>query len=203
MTLDLGLMRDVGVLAEKGITESLREWEGPYGVTEVELHALLKRAISGDISGDIAPQVLTGLATGGSAMAANISTPFYLSDARFSIMAKTGVRAQSANQNQGATVSTQTLVAQAGSISEAVEHIAEALVARVSKMLQTPVSEIDPGRFLHSYGIDSLAAIEIVNWALKELKASLTVIDVMAGVPITTTARKIATRSALYQGPPA
>lgn len=96
VTLDLGLMRDVGVLAEKGITGNLAEWEEPYGIRETEFHALLKRAISGDITGDISPQILTGLATGGSAMAAGISPPFYLEDARFAIMAKTGLRAQRA-----------------------------------------------------------------------------------------------------------
>lgn len=199
VTLDLGLMRDVGVLAEKGITDSLREWEEPYGLRETEFHALLKRAITGDIAGDLAPQVLTGLATGGSAMAAGINTPFYLDDARFSIMAKTGVRSQSATQKQGITVSTHSLISQATSLQEATEHVTEALVNRVAKMLQTPSSEIDTSRFLHSYGIDSLVAIEIVNWALKELKATITVLDVMAGVPLTSTARKIASISALYQ----
>ena len=200
VTLDLGLMRDVGVLAEKGITGNLAEWEEPYGIRETEFHALLKRAISGDIAGDISPQVLTGLATGGSAMTAGISTPFYLEDSRFAIMAKTGVRAQSANQKKFTADSTQTLISQATSLQEATEHIIEALVNRVAKMLQTPTSEIDTSRFLHSYGIDSLVAIEIVNWALKELKATLTVIDVMAGVPMTTTAKKIASSSALCQG---
>lgn len=195
VALDLGLMRDVGVLAEKGITESLREWEIPYGIREVQFHALLKRAISGDSTGDISPQVLTGLATGGSAIAAGITMPFYLEDARFSIMAKTGVREQNTSQKQNTKASTRVLIQQATSLQEATEHVIEALVNRVAKMLQTPTSEIDTGRFLHSYGIDSLVAIEIVNWALKELKAVITVIDVMATVPMTTTARKIASSS--------
>ena len=67
-------------------------------------------------------------------------------------------------------------------------------------MLQTPTSEIDMSRPLHSYGIDSLVAIEIVNWALRELKATLTVIDVTAELPMATTAKKIASSSALCQG---
>ncbi|KAI4250707.1 MAG: hypothetical protein LQ352_005293 [Teloschistes flavicans] len=213
VTLDVGLMRQIGVLAEKGITESLREWEEAYGILEPELHALLKRCISGDMNGHVAPQVLTGLATGGSAIAAGIPLPFYLEDnARFSIMAKTEVRTQSAGGGGGSgggategigsgSSSTPALVAKAGSIQEASQHITEALVSRLAKMLQTPEKEIDPSRFLHTYGIDSLTAIEIVNWALRVLKASISVIDVMAGVPMTTTARKIAANSGLYQGP--
>lgn len=194
VTLDIGLMRDIGVLAEKGITDSLREWEEPYGIRATEFHALLQRAIAGDIAGNVPPQVLTGLATGGSAIAAGITTPFYLEDPRFSIMAKTGVRDQNSSGKEN-TLSTKAFISQATSLAEAAEHVLEALVNRVAKMLQTSSSEIDTGRFLHSYGIDSLVAIEIVNWALKEIKSNITVFDVMAAVPMTTTAHKMAARS--------
>ena len=204
VTIDLGIIRDVGVLAEKGITESLREWEKPFGIQEPELHALLKRVIGGDIKSDIAPQVVTGLATGGSAMIAGISTPYYLQDdARFSIMSRTGVRAQQGisgnSAGQDAGKSTQALLSTASSMQEATQIVTDALVRRVAKMLQTSESEIDPGAFLNSYGVDSLTAIEIVNWALKELKATVSVIDVTASVPITTTAGKITSSSALCQ----
>lgn len=194
VTLDIGLMRDIGVLAEKGITDSLRDWEEPYGIRATEFHALMQRAIAGDIVGNLPPQVLTGLATGGSAIAAGISTPFYLEDRRFSIMAMIGVRDQSAAGKEN-IVSTKALVAQSTSLAEAAGHVLEALVNRVAKMLQTASSEIDTDRYLHSYGIDSLVAIEIVNWALKEIKSNITVFDVMAGVPMTTTASKIAAKS--------
>ena len=207
VTLDVGIMRDVGVLAEKGMTDSLREWEKPFGILEFELHALLKRVIAGDIRGDIAPQILTGFATGGSALAAGISTPYYLQDdARFSIMSRAGVRAQKSSNSpasQNTAISTQTLLSKASSMQEAAQIVTDALVRRVAKMLQTPESEIDTGRFLNAYGVDSLTAIEIVNWALRELKATVSVIDVTASVPITTTAGKIASSSALYQEPSA
>jgi zearalenone synthase (highly reducing iterative type I polyketide synthase) len=196
VTLDLGIMRDVGVLAEKGMVETLREWEEPYGIRAHEFHALMERAVAGDINGDLAPQVLTGLATGGSAIAAGINTPFYLEDARFSIMMATGLGKQS-DTGKGDSVPTQVLIAQSTSLEEAAGYVTEALVNRVAKILQTSTSEIDSSRFLHSYGIDSLVAIEIVNWALKEIKSSITVFDVMAGIPITTTAAKIAFRSAV------
>ena len=203
VTIDVGIMRDVGVLAEKGMTDSLREWEKPFGILEFELHGLLKRVIAGDIRGGTAPQVLTGFATGGSAVAAAISTPYYLrDDARFSIMSRAGVRAQqssSSSASQKMAISTQTLLSKASSMQEATQIVTDALVRRVAKMLQTPESEIDTGRFLNAYGVDSLTAIEIVNWALRELKATVSVIDVTASVPITTTAGKIASSSALYQ----
>lgn len=197
VTLDIGLMRDIGVLAETGITESLRDWEMPYGIRENKFLDLLKVAINGDMFGTLSPQVITGLATGGSALAFGIPEPFYLSDSKFAILARTGVRERSKGQQPNDVNSLQALVAGSTSLAEASEHVSEALVNRVAKMLQTPSSEIDTRRPLHSYGIDSLVAIEIVNWALKELKAHITVFDIMAAVPTTVTATKIATASAL------
>ncbi|QGA19838.1 hypothetical protein EYB26_007533 [Talaromyces marneffei] len=199
LSLDLGIMRDIGVLAENGITESLREWEEPYGIRESEFSQFLKLAIAGDIAGTLDAQVVTGLATGGSVVSNNITEPFYLSDAKFAIMARMGLREQQQNSTMRANSVTDSvggLVAKSTSVAEAAEHVKTALIQRVAKMLQTQTSEIDTSRPLHSYGIDSLVAIEVVNWAFKELKATLTVFDIMAAVPIMTTAAKMAAGSA-------
>ncbi|KAI1307850.1 putative polyketide synthase [Xylaria venustula] len=199
LSLDVGLMRDIGVLAEKGITESLRDWEIPYGIRGTEFLELMRLVIAADSSNLASPQVMTGFATGGSALVHGIDKPFYLEDAKFSILAQTGVRKQLANGGGAGddAQSVQALVAGSTSPAQATEHVTTALVNRVSKMLQTPSTEIDTARPLHSYGIDSLVAIEIVNWALKELRSQITVFDIMAAVPITVTAGKIAAGSSL------
>lgn len=197
VTLDVGIMRDIGVLSQQGMTDGFRDWQEPYGLLEEELLRLAKMAIAGDMAGTIAPQVLTGLATGGSAIEAGIDPPWYLDDARFSIMAKTGVRASlGGGETKG---SIQSRLASADSVAAGAAVVLEALVSLVAKMLNTTSGEIDTFRFLHSYGIDSLTAIELINWALKECKARITVFDIMAAVPITVTAEKIAANSSLLQ----
>ena len=194
-TLDLGIMRDIGVLAENGITDSLREWEKPYGIRETEFHALMERAIAGDIACTISPQILAGFGTGGSAIAAGIEKPFYLDSARFSIMARTGVHGS--NSDTGASsIAPHTLISQAKSLDEAGSYVLKSLVDLIARMLQTSASEIDTSRFLHSFGIDSLGAIELINWALKEVKSVITTIDVLAGWPMTALSDKIAAKSA-------
>ena len=197
-TLDLGIMRDIGVLAETGITETLKDWELPYGIRETEFHALMELAVDGDVNGTSRPQIATGLATGGSAVAAGIDAPYYLDCKRFSNMALTGMRNQSAAAgSDSASVPTHTLIAAAESLEEASTATTTALVKQVAKMLQMPVEEIDLERFLHSYGIDSLVAIELMNWALKEFKTTVTVFDVLAGVPISTFANNLALKSSV------
>ncbi|GJC84089.1 highly reducing polyketide synthase cla2 [Colletotrichum liriopes] len=93
--------------------------------------------------------------------------------------------------------SIQMVLARVTDLDEASEAITQALVSRVAKMQQVALEEIDPSRFLHSYGVDSLVAIEIVNWALKEIKSKINVFDVMAGIPITALADNIARKSDL------
>ena len=196
-TLDLGIMREIGVLAEARMTDSLRDWEAPYGIDEAEFHALIERAIQGDMTATSPPQILTGLATGGSAVAAGIDTPFYLNNPRFSIMARTGLHDNGPAATGGDSTPAHVLVSQAKSLEGATVSVMDALVKRVAKMLQTPASEVDTARFLHSYGIDSLVAIEIVNWAFKEVKSNITVFDVLAGVPIAALCQKVAAKSAV------
>ena len=87
------------------------------------------------------------------------------------------------------------LISQAKTFQEAVGAVLDALVKQVARMLQTDPSEVDTDRFLHSYGFDSLVAVEIVNWVMKETKSTITVFDVLAGVPITTLCNRIAAKS--------
>jgi NADPH:quinone reductase-like Zn-dependent oxidoreductase/NADP-dependent 3-hydroxy acid dehydrogenase YdfG/aryl carrier-like protein len=197
VTIDVGIMRDVGVLAEQGMLDSLRDWEVPYGLCENDLSNIVKLAIAGDVSGTIPPQIVTGLATGGSAMAAGIDMPWYLDDAKFSIMARIGL-GKSAGGVSEQSISVQAQLPKAKSKADAADIVKEALVARVAKMLQTTTDEIDTDRSLYSYGVDSLIAIELVNWALKECKSRITVFDVMAAVPVYATAKKVALNSSLF-----
>ena len=201
-TVDLGIMRDIGVLAETGITDNLRDWEEPYGIRKPEFHALMELAIDGDIQGSSPAQIITGLATGGSAVVAGIDAPYYLDNAKFSIMALTGMKnAQgvSGASTELGSVPTHTLIGQSESLEDAASAVLVALVRQVSRMLQLPADEVDTGRFLHNYGIDSLLAIEVVNWALKDAKSTVNVFDVLSSIPMTALAGKIASKSSMLR----
>ena len=200
VTLDLGIMRDVGVIAEQGATDYLKEWEEPFGIRESQLHALFKRTITSQVAndGEIPPQILTGFATGGAAHAAAIRRPYYFDDAKFSILAKTGQAAQDGSVAAGGkAASLQDELAQAESLADAAKVVTDAMITKVAKSLQTSSSEIDPSRPLHSYGVDSLVAIEIRNWIFKDIKSNVSLFDVLSAVPISVLAEKIALKSTL------
>ncbi|KAK1573009.1 uncharacterized protein LY79DRAFT_641978 [Colletotrichum navitas] len=210
LTIDVPIMRGIGVLAESGGLESLREWEEPYGISEAEFHHVMNLAIRRDMGlerGQTDNQLILGIATGASAQTAGIPTPYYLeSEAKFSIMQKTDMAFLRGSQDKASTSSgeaenkresIQTVLSRAANLEEASDAITQMLVKRVAKMQRVTVEEVDASRFLHSYGVDSLVAIEIANWALREVKSKINVFDVMAGVPITALAEKIAGKSEL------
>lgn len=68
----------------------------------------------------------------------------------------------------------------AGGMGGLGRSLARILATHGAKMMDLSPSDLDTGRVLHSYGVDSLAAIDIVNWALRECQAGIAVFDVMA-----------------------
>lgn len=64
------------------------------------------------------------------------------------------------------------LAAESGS-EKAGEIILDALVHKIADMLQIPASEVDPSRPMYRYGVDSLVALEVRNWIMRELNTTL------------------------------
>lgn len=230
VTVDLGIMRDIGVIAERGVTGSLKEWEEPFGIRERELHLLMTTIITKELdtttssisslsssppfinvsSGCLAapspgtipipPQILTGFATGGTAQLAGINPPFYFSDPRFSHLALSGLSStlgSSALPNSPSHITDpSSLLKNLASLSLtdatlAAERLTIAIVARVAKSLQTEMSEIGSGKPLHTYGVDSLVAIEFANWIFREVGVQVTVFEVLEATPIVGFAEKV------------
>lgn len=57
------------------------------------------------------------------------------------------------------------------------------------------VDEIDAGRPVSSYGVDSLVAAELRTWFFRELEAEVSIFELLGGMPIIELARVAAERS--------
>ncbi|KAF4816576.1 Reducing polyketide synthase hmp8 [Colletotrichum siamense] len=207
VAVDLGVMRDVGVLAE-GNTESgvLGRWEEAVGIPEPIFHALIKSVVHGQKqeqnSEEAVPaQVVTGLGSADVWAAHRLPQPFYLSDPRFSPMAMATSTASSSDNNTeaAATVSIASQLAGVSSMQQAAEIVTDALSKRTAEILQMPASEVDPAQPLYRYGVDSLTAIEVRNWIARELKANMALLEIVSAVPIREFAAKIAEKSQLVK----
>ena len=199
VSIDLGIIRDTGIFAENEAVGPLANWAQSFGIREVQLHALIRRTIAGELGFEeqLPAQFVTGLATGGAFTAAGLQKPFYFSDPRFSILANGGQQAQETKPASDQPVSLGRKLANTTSADEADKLVLGALVDRVAKSLQTSSDEIDVEKPIHTYGVDSLVANEIVNWAYKGFNSEIASSDVLSSQAITELAKLMVRKSKL------
>nr|A0A6F9DXA0.1 RecName: Full=Partially reducing polyketide synthase men1; Short=R-PKS men1 [Menisporopsis theobromae]CAB3277415.1 Men1 [Menisporopsis theobromae] len=193
-TIDLGIVKGFGAVEEQGAVGHTLEWREPFGVDEDAVFALIKKALLGQMDKDgpgVPPQMINTVPTGGMVRESGVGQPYYFEDPRFAIMAAIGTRNADGADGQ-ASVALKEQLAQAESPEEAARLVSAAVAAKVAKLMQVGAEEIDAGKPLHAYGVDSLVAIEYVHWAKKEVAAEITVFDVMASVPISAFASDLA-----------
>ena len=200
VTVDLGIIRDVGVLAEKQGDHTLRLWEEHFGIREVELHKLLKVIIEEEVNHDASTartnaQIITGFATATDLRRVGLDDPYYFNEPRFSVLKNT-ISSQSGAKAAAPCNLLSASISQAETIESAAEVVANAIVDWLATKLQTSVTEIDPSRPVHSYGVDSLLAVEVTQWVFQRFRAAITVFELLSSVPITSLAENIAKKSA-------
>ncbi|RMZ67076.1 polyketide synthase [Pyrenophora seminiperda CCB06] len=181
ISLDLGLMLAVGFAAERQhITNSLRT-VGYEGIHEIEFHAMLDHFCNPNLplQDPTDTQIVTGVATPASLASRGLGEIFWMSkpifqglrqmDRQFSI--STTVREEGANYR--------VQIEQAASQQDAGHIIALALVKKLSAALNMPVADIEVEKPVYAYGVDSLVAVEIRYWFLKEFKAQIAVFEII------------------------
>lgn len=205
VSVNLGIMRDVGVLAETG-SHALKVWEKVLGIGEPAFHALMKSLINGQLRKrgareDEAPvQVCTGLGTADLLAIHRLASPAYFIDPRFGPLAVTSVSFTTGGASgEGAATSLASRLSEADPASASI-IITDALVKKTADVLRIPPSEVDPSRPLYQYGVDSLVALEVRNWITREMKATMALLDILAAVPMETFAAQIALKSKLVGG---
>jgi hypothetical protein len=81
----------------------------------------------------------------------------------------------------------------------AVDIICEDVVDKLAKLMIVPASDIDPGKPLSTYGVDSLVAVEVRNWMAKEMLVEVSVFEIMANVPMRQLAVDLAGKSRVLE----
>ncbi|KAI2478999.1 Polyketide synthase module protein [Pyrenophora tritici-repentis] len=200
VAINLGIMRDVGVLAEQGSTGKLALWEAALGIREKPFHALMKSIINRECKGEASPtQICTGLGTADVMKKFGLELPEHFSDPRFGPLNVLSIDATSSTNTDGSSVasSPSARLTTASTFHEAVSIITDALVHKTAEILLMPVSEVDPSRPMYRYGVDSLVALEVRNWITRELQANMALLEILAAVPMGEFAEKIAGKSKL------
>ncbi|KAJ5091914.1 polyketide synthase [Penicillium alfredii] len=190
VSVDLGLMLGIGLIAERGGHSNLQSWEA-VGINEPQFHSIMIAAMAGSFKRSTIPsQIISGLPTAGIVHRQRLEKPFYIDNPRFAILNKLDL--EGIESNEETTESLSFLLGQCKSLQDASEVTTAALCERLARGLQTAVGNIDASKPLHAYGVDSLMAVDIRAWALTEAQAEIALFDVLSGISIAGLARKIA-----------
>lgn len=195
VSVDLGLMLGIGMVAERGGHSNLQKLEA-VGIDEPQFHRIMTAAMAGKFKRSTIPsQIISGLPTGGIVYRDEFKfeKPSYFDDPRFAILNKMDV--EGVESDDDSAESLDSLLAQCKSLQDASEVTTTALCEKLARGLQTAAGNIDASKPLHAYGVDSLMAVDIRTWAMNEAQAEIALFDVLSATSISGLAKKIASIS--------
>ncbi|RHZ73806.1 hypothetical protein CDV55_100878 [Aspergillus turcosus] len=202
VSLDLGMVKSVGVVAEtKQLAEHLSRL-GLRPLEEDEVLRLIESAIRDPQRNVHLSQVTTGIPP--SFVRNNDSPSFWNRDIRFAALERAEDSGSSSpNPNGGAGVGThahtKALIAAATTFPDAIQRIQDAFIKKLADTFARPESEIDPALPLTAVGVDSLIAVELRNWLVSALEADCSIFDVMQSPSLAKLAEKVASKSRLVR----
>ncbi|KAJ5486451.1 hypothetical protein N7530_000751 [Penicillium desertorum] len=200
-SINLGSVSNVGWVAEN--RSSMRTHTATLFelLREEEVHATVDFLIRDRQDGGNASarsQLVLGLPTAEMCRQNGVPLPMYLNYSMFTHFRNT-VTVKSSEVSQQKSVSVAALLSAADGFEGAVVVVSDGIVERLASLLAIPCSELDAQRFGFG-GIDSLVAMEFRAWIVKELKAEVSLLDIMGAENIRALSEKIAGRSRLIAG---
>ncbi|KAI0391387.1 hypothetical protein F5Y17DRAFT_460850 [Xylariaceae sp. FL0594] len=185
VSLDVGWMTDVGIIAENKAYRQHRElMDDMQRVRSNDLLALLE--IYCDPSLPLLPlekhQLVVGIKTPAQRLAQGLSPilateqPLFLGFSQL----HDGAAALPEKSEENPAASFKNAPDKEGRVSVVVS----ALISWLARALSMSVDDIESSRPLSDYGVDSLMAVELRNWMSKDFKADLAVFEIMNGTSI-------------------
>ncbi|KAK2603263.1 hypothetical protein N8I77_009734 [Diaporthe amygdali] len=198
-SINLGWMGEIGFVAESDrakVPQVVRD--GVRDLKASQFFAIMEAAMSNDEAVSRGQPVL-GLATGGLIKHAGRDEPYWFRDARFSAMRVYDThQSKSENTTQianGADI--KSTLASAKTFEEAKGIVLSGLMAKLAKGLMMEIDDMDASRPINMYGVDSLVAVDIRAWALKEVQSVIHVSEILKSMPMADLAGKMAEASKL------
>ena len=191
-TIDIGVVQGVGYIAEN--TDRVAEFvtKANDSLSERELHALIKAAITNSHNPDY-QNTLTGFK-----LSPNNPLPVWGADPRFAHVVHDAQSLSSfTDVSVDKAVPVRQLLKTASSSASAVEIIVGSLIKKISNLLMITEEDVDSKKPIVAYGLDSLVAVEFRNWITYELEANVPLMVLMNSPSIEHLGGKIAAESRL------
>lgn len=199
IAIDIGWMRDIGIIAENIHYQQTRRHERDTKEVEGgELITLLEMCCD-----PVHPntslaknQVLIGARTPADALIQGEPVPPLLQRPLFSSFSQL-VGGERGTVNNRDTLSSAMLFRQATESEERTEILVKAISMKLARALDIAPEDVEPSKLLSDYGVDSLMAVELRNWIGKDFHAEVAVFDITGGTSIAALASLVVGRSGL------
>ncbi|KAJ4422555.1 putative PKS/NRPS-like protein biosynthetic cluster [Gnomoniopsis sp. IMI 355080] len=197
ISLDLGWMRTIGIVAEKEEYQRVRQrTRDMQPVEEADFLALLDDYCD-PARGVLQPQesqLLVGAITPAHFRAQGEAPMPFMNRPMFAGLdgLSTTLQLEVLGSKHADTVE---LFQQAENDEQRLEVVLEALKGRLARALGVSTDDIDKREALSDYGVDSLMAVELRNWVRKDFGASVSVFEIMGGKSISDVGRLLVLRA--------
>ncbi|KAK3358219.1 hypothetical protein B0T25DRAFT_477401 [Lasiosphaeria hispida] len=192
----LGKVAGIGHVAEHGDRVDFLPTGAPM-LSEPQLLATLEAAM-GNALNTIQPVI--GLATGGVLQSDGDPEPYWFSESRFGALKVFGTQDEGGTAvvlGTGGDGEVKGRLEGVKTMKEAIGVVEEAFVGKLARTLLLKVEDVDVGRPVNSYGVDSLVAVEVRTWLLKEVQSDVSVFEILSNVSLEELVGKITGRSRL------
>ncbi|KIX09429.1 uncharacterized protein Z518_00509 [Rhinocladiella mackenziei CBS 650.93] len=193
-SLNIGLVNDATHFTADFTVEDFLALYGhlvPVQVADREVNIAIEAAMRGHTADGVTvpPQVVVGIRADldreGSV------TSLWPKDRKFDHRASTSTDSTSGDGK----VKLKTVLSGATSVSEATDAVEDALKSNVANSMGSLPEDVDADKPLHSFGIDSLKAVEVRNWLFREVKADVSVFEILSPMPLKKLAIMIVSKS--------
>ncbi|KAK4182993.1 hypothetical protein QBC35DRAFT_132042 [Podospora australis] len=199
-TLDLGVFFNVGFMLESADLQA--RWKGRehLAVTEADLFALLDGYCAPQEAKKIPFQAAVGIA----GFVGDKSSEYYFRKPMLQTLVleddSKGDDDAAGGQQSAKRVDFASVFAKSTSLAEAAAAVNDAMLSKLAATLSLSREELDANTPLHTYGVDSLVAVELRNWFAKEVHADLAIFDILGGATTTTASALAAAKTRLKKG---
>lgn len=203
VSIDLPIIRGVGYVAEKPELWDYLSSAGWTHITADELYAVLdyhcRPASASSSQEPTRAQVIPRLWLPQETAAEGYQTQTWGEDPLFSHLRliETDDADKGDDANKG--INHKAHLQCASSLEEAEKIVLNVLLLKIARMLSIDALNLETSKPLHAYGIDSLTAVELRSWLMKELGAEVSVFDITNNSSIAQLAVLAAKKSSLRQ----
>lgn len=205
ISIDLGMIADIGYVAEHGSVQQTLLSQGFEEINGAECLAILEAAMLAPAGTDTkwkAANVVTGLGLGRYS-GGDPSRAVY-TDPRFRLCRRMAATSGGDEDSPAAdgfeTQSVREMLRQAASLGDVISTLETAICSKITVLLMLPAEdELDTQKPLSQYGLDSLIAVELRNWVSSEMEATVPVLEFLGSRNIQSLSGFIARQSRLVR----